>query len=66
MDSNKNIPKPDWLTDELIDEMKTDIADCDNPYTYEEMNEIDFDGYIDWRRYNAAAAKDILTKYGII
>lgn len=46
--------------------MKTDIADCDNPYTYEEMNEIDFDGYIDWGRYNAAAAKDILTKYGII
>lgn len=64
MDSN--IPKPDWLTDELIEELKIDIAECDNPYTDEEMNKIDFGGSIDWKRYNATAAKDILLKYGII
>ena len=63
---NSNIPKPDWLTDELIEELKIDIAECDNPYTDEEMDQIDFDGSIDWKRYNAAAAKDILSKYGII
>lgn len=63
---NSNIPKPDWLTDELIEELKIDIAKCENPYTDEEMEKIDFDGYIDWDRYNAAAAKDILSKYGII
>lgn len=66
MDSNTNIPKPDWLTDDLIEELKIDIAECDNPYTDEEMDKIDFDGVIDWKRYNAAAAKDILLKYGII
>lgn len=64
MDSN--IPKPDWLTDELIEELKLNIAECDNPYTDEEVGKINFDDYIDWKRYNAAIAKDILTKYGIV
>ena len=62
---NSNIPKPDWLTDELIEELKDSISKCDNPYSDEEMEKIDFDGYIDWGRYNAAAAKDILSKYNI-
>lgn len=66
MDLNKNIPTPDWLTDELIEELKDSIAKCDNPYTDEEMAQIDFDGDMDWKRYNAAAAKDILLKDGII
>lgn len=66
MDLNKKIPTPDWLTDELIEELKINIAECDDPYTDEEMAQIDFDGDIDWKRYNAAAAKDILLKYGII
>ena len=41
---NSNIPKPDWLNDELIEELKIDIAKCENPYTDEEMEKIDFDG----------------------
>lgn len=64
MDSN--IPKPNWLTDELIEELKINIAECDNPYTDEEMDKIDFNSFIDWKRYNAAAANEILAKYGIV
>lgn len=68
MESNISFKRPEWLTDEEIEDMKKMIAKCPNPMTEEEFKhlDLDFDGYMDSNRLNAYKAKEILTKYGII
>lgn len=66
MDSNINLQKPDWLTDSAIASLKKDIMECPTPYTKEEVEELEYDGLIDMKRYNAYVAKKLLTKYGMI
>ncbi|MEE0859430.1 MAG: hypothetical protein U0M12_08205 [Acutalibacteraceae bacterium] len=66
MDLNTYSQRPDWLTDEIVEELKKDLVRCSNPYTEEEVEELECDGYIDIKRANAKTAKDILVKYGIL
>lgn len=66
MDSNTYLQRPDWLTDELIKDLKDQLDDCPNPYTAEEARNIPLDGDMDLKRYNAYTAKKILAKYGFM
>ena len=60
-----NIARPKWLTDEAITELRNDIAKCPNPYTKEDVDNIELDGSFDAIRLNAYEAIDTLTYYGI-
>ena len=66
MGLNTDIKRPDWLTEEAIADMRHDIEICDNPYTYEDIIALEFDGWCDSRRYNAYLAIDILSEYGLL
>lgn len=66
MDSNTNITKPDWLTDEKIAQFKADIKACSNPYTDEDFaDSIPMGDEMDLERWIAYNAKKTLDKYGI-
>lgn len=60
-----DIQRPDWLTDELIEKLREEIKNCDNPYTHDEFRSLPFDGGYSPRRYNAMLAHDIFVEYGI-
>jgi predicted kinase len=60
-----NISKPEWLTDEIIEDMRNDIAICSNPYTENDIDNLYFDGELDQLRLNAYNAIKTLTEYGI-
>lgn len=66
MDMNSNIKRPEWLTDEVVERYKEYIAECDNPYTEEEMEEIPLDGMVDIVRWRAHHARIVLEKYGLM
>ena len=66
MGLNKDIKRPDWLTEEAIADMRHDLELCDNPYTKEEVLDLEYDGWYDARRYNAYLAIDILSEYGLL
>lgn len=66
MDSDTSSKRPDWLTDEAVEELKSDLVACPNPYTKEDIANIEMDALVDIARYNAYVAKDILTAYGLI
>ncbi len=66
MESNTTIKRPEWLTDEKIEEYRGYIADCDNPYTKEEVVALPFDGARDMKRYRAYMAIEALTEYGLM
>lgn len=65
MDTNTQA-KPDWLTEEVINDLKNDLLICPNPYTDEDIKRLPLDGKIDIRRSNAKTAKEILSKYGLL
>ena len=65
MDTNTQA-KPDWLTEEVINDLKNDLLICPNPYTDEDIKRLPLDGEIDIRRSNAKTAKEILSKYGLL
>ena len=60
-----SIIRPKWLTDEAIKELRSDIAKCPNPYTKEDVDNIELDGNYDPERLYAYEAIDTLTSYGI-
>ena len=66
MESDTNVKRPEWLTDEVIAEWKAYVAECDNPYTKEEVIALPFDGDYDMKRYRAYSAIEGLTKYGLM
>lgn len=57
-------PKPDWLTDDKIKEFKQELKECPNPYTEEELSELEYDGDVDIERHNAYVAREILEHFG--
>lgn len=61
-----NTQRPRWLTDEVIKELTNDIAICPNPYTEQDINELELDGTVDLKRNNAYMAIKTLKKYGIL
>ena len=63
MDSN--IQLPEWLTEQRVSELLSDVSECPNPYTEEEVSQFALDEPVDLRRYNAYSAKQILEHYGI-
>lgn len=66
MDSGTSKSPPDWITDEKIQKMRQRLKECPNPYTDEEMRELELDDpNFSWIRFNARTAKKILTEYGI-
>ena len=60
-----NILKPDWLTDEVIENLRNDIVNCPDPYTKEDIEKWGLDEAFDVERLNAYEAIDTLTHYGI-
>ncbi len=72
MESNTPKKRPDWLTDEVVAEMKQAIKACDNPYTT--SDEIPFDGFdidsehneLDGKRFNAFCYIRLLTIYDLL
>lgn len=66
MDSNTQKPLPEWLTDETIENLKNDLTACDNPYTQEEVEQLELDAPCDMARYNAYFAKKVLSAYDLI
>ena len=66
MELNTYPPKPDWLTEEVIESLKEDLKNCPNPYTDKDIDELLFDGDLDIQRANAHTAKQVLEKYGLI
>lgn len=72
MESNTQKKRPDWLTDEVVAEMKQAIKECDNPYTT--SDEIPFDGFelggeyseLEWKRYIAFRYIKLLTIYNLL
>lgn len=66
MDSNTSKERPEWLIYEQITAFRLDLMECPDPYTDEEMNDLDCDDpTFNLRSPNAHAAKMILTEYGI-
>ena len=65
MESNINLKKPDWLTEERIKELRQYIENCSNPYTENDPEVTTFDGDLDVERFSAYYAIKTLTKYGI-
>lgn len=65
MESNTSKPRPWWLTDEEIANLRQELKECPNPYTDEEELALEYDAPFDVMRSNAHTAKKILTKYGI-
>ena len=63
MDSS--IKRPDWLTDDVIEEMRHDIQICPEPYTQKDILNWEYDGEYDQTRLNAYNAIRTLKKYGI-
>ena len=66
MDMNSNIKRPEWLTDEVIERYKVYLAECDNPYTDEELDEIGLDAMLDIERLRAYHARIVLEKYNLM
>lgn len=66
LELNTYPPRPDWLTDEKIKSLKEDLEECSNPYTEEEVERLEYDGYIDIKRANAYTAKQILEEFGLL
>ncbi len=66
MDSNTPKSLPEWLTDDAITDLRNDLAACDNPYTQEEVEQLELDAPWDMTRYNAYFAKKVLSKYNLI
>ena len=66
MVTNTDLKRPDWLTDEVIAELRNDLAASPKPYTHEEVCNLGFDGTMDTARYDAYKAKTILEKFGLI
>ena len=66
MDSNTQGSFPEWLTDEAISNLRNDLASCDNPYTQEEVEQLELDAPRDMKRYNAYVANKILTAYNLL
>lgn len=66
MASNIVLARPEWLTDELIEDMKKEVAECPNPYTEAEIAKLELDGDMDIKRYNAYVAKSTLTEYSLL
>lgn len=64
MDSSTQRPK--WLTDEKIAEMRAWIDNCPNPYTDQEIAELELDAPFDLERMRANTAIRVLTKYGVL
>ena len=62
---DSNIQLPEWLTEQRISELLSDVSECPNPYTEEEFSQFALDEPVDLRRYNAYSAKQILEHYGI-
>lgn len=60
-----NIIKPKWLDEQTIEELRNDIAICPNPYTEEDVDNIELDGSFDAQRLNAYEAINTLNRYGI-
>lgn len=60
-----NTVRPDWLTDEVIEEMRHNIQTCSNPYTQEDISNWEYDGEYNQHKLNAYDAIRILNKYGI-
>lgn len=66
MELNTYRPRPDWLTDDKIKRLKQDLIECPNPYTDEEVAELEYDGDVDIRRHNAYTAKKTLKHFGLL
>ncbi len=66
MDSNTRKSLPEWLTDEAISDLRNDLAACSNPYTQEEVEQLELDAPCDMNRYNAYFAKKVLTTYHLL
>ncbi len=69
-----NISRPKWLTNSLISELKEIIKACPNPYTEEEVAELEswYWGDVEWLgfsstdlRKKAYDARKLLSKYNI-
>ena len=66
MDLNSNTRRPEWLTDDKVEQYKAYLAECDNPYTDEELDEIGLDAMLDIERLQAYHARIVLEKYGLM
>lgn len=66
MDFNIQGALPEWLTDEAISNLRNDLASCNNPYTQEEVEQLELDAPRDMERYNAYVANKILTAFNLL
>ena len=66
MNSNTQESLPEWLTDDVIADLRNDLAVCANPYTQEEVEQLELDAPRDMARYNAYFAKKVLSAYNLI
>lgn len=66
LELNTYPPRPDWLTDEVIESLREDLAKCPNPYTEEDIDNWVFDGEVDIKRSDAHTAKQVLEKFGLL
>lgn len=66
LELNTYPPRPDWLTDEMIKSLKEDLEECSNPYTQKELEELEYDGYVDIKRHNAYTSRQILEEFGLL
>lgn len=66
MGSSTQKPLPKWLTDDTIAGLRDDLASCDNPYTQEEIEQLELDAPCDMARYNAYFANKVLTAYNLL
>lgn len=61
-----NISRPEWLTDERIEQLKKDwlaYPDIDGARAY--LKDAEFDGLIDMKKTRSKHAYDVLSKYNI-
>ncbi len=63
---NTTSARPQWLTDELVEDMKKEVIECPNPYTEADVAALELDGDMDIKRYNAYVSKSTLTEYGLL
>ena len=77
MDSNTNLKRPDWLTEERIHELLQILEECDNPYTDQEIADFALDDGLDIytlecknapdpKRMDANFAVHALKEYGLL
>lgn len=66
MELNTYSPRPEWLTDKQIEAFRKCLKECPNPYTDEDIKQLELDGDYDVKRSMAHTAKTILEEYGLL